>query len=245
MKFRINMANKKVFIFTIIVFFIGVFNSIYNFYGCNEIHMLSVIIGFIPITVLIIRNTIAQGEKKIEYYSVVTPTLIGVFIAIMFLNFTIIKVLEINYTNTDVGKYEKFLRLNNYSDNIYINHFPNEIPSDAKEIKFREEEGFTDKFSLSYNLDPEQIKLVDGNANIKEYKEVIKNYDQLMSTMEEVQVPKEVIGMLELKKDKENITNFKIFLIETTGVEYLVHGYSYGIGINYDNNRVIYFSNKW
>lgn len=245
MKFRINMPNGKIFIFTIILFCIGVFNSVYNFYGCKEFYMLSIIIGFIPFTVLIIRNTIAQSKKNIKYYSIVTPTLIGVFIAIMFLNVIVIKILDLNYINTDVGDYQKFLRLNNYSNNKYIKHFPKEVPENANKIEFREEDGFTKKFSLSYILEPEQIKLVESNANKREHKEIIKNYEQSMETMQQFNIPKEVLRILEIKDNEEKTTNFKIYLIETTDVEYLTHGYSYGVGINFNNNRVIYFSNKW
>lgn len=245
MKFRINMPNGKIFIFIIILFCIGVFNSVYNFYGCKEFYMLSIIIGFIPFTVLIIRNTIAQSKKNIKYYSIVTPTLIGVFIAIMFLNVIVIKILDLNYINTDVGDYQKFLRLNNYSNNKYIKHFPKEVPENANKIEFREEDGFTKKFSLSYILEPEQIKLVESNANKREHKEIIKNYEQSMETMQQFNIPKEVLRILEIKDNEEKTTNFKIYLIETTDVEYLTHGYSYGVGINFNNNRVIYFSNKW
>lgn len=245
MKFRINMPNGKIFIFTIILFCIGVFNSVYNFYGCKEFYMLSIIIGFIPFTVLIIRNTIAQSKKNIKYYSIVTPTLIGVFIAIMFLNVIVIKILDLNYINTDVGNYQKFLRLNNYSNNKYIKHFPKEVPENANKIEFREEDGFTKKFSLSYILEPEQIKLVESNANKREHKEIIKNYEQSMETMQQFNIPKEVLRILEIKDNEEKTANFKIYLIETTDVEYLTHGYSYGVGINFNNNRVIYFSNKW
>lgn len=245
LKFHINMSNKKILIFTIIIFIIGVINLFYNIHYCKTVYFSSVIIGFIPVIVLIIRNNIAQSKKRFKYYSVVTPTLIGIFVAIMFFNFVMIKVMNLDRINTNVKDYEKYLRLNNYSDNIYINHLPQEIPLDSKNIKLEEKSGFKNKFYLSYNLDFDEIKLVDGNANILEYKKVIKNFDQLSSTMEELQVPKEAIDLLDIKEEEKSTSNFKIFLLDSTGVESISHGYAYGIGINYDENKVLYFSEKW
>ena len=208
--------------------------------------MVSIVIGFIPITILIIRNTIAQSEKNFKDYKVVTPTLIGIFILIIFSNFLIIKLLEINNVYTNIRSYEKLLWLNNYSNNIYINHFPKEIPLDAKYAKVEEQNGVLDKFYLSYNYnDNKELTVIDENTLGGEYKKVINNYDQLMSTKEEVQIPEEVIRVLGLKKDEKMTSNFKIILIDSTSVDVITHGYSYGIGINYDDKEVVYFSEKW
>ena len=245
MEFHINMDNKKVFIFTGVVFLVGIINGLINVLSCKRIHMGGVIIGFIPISILIIRNTISQREN-FKYYRVVTPAVVGVFISIFVLNFYATKIMDIDGVNMNVGDYQKYLRLDNYSQNKYINHFPKEIPSGAKMPYIKEWTGFTYDsigFYLSYNISDEGIEQIKQKDGTMQFKEVIENVSELKSTKQVSQLPKQVIENLEIDEDSES--NFEIYIIDSSDVTTWNHGYSYGIGINYDTNKVLYFAENW
>lgn len=247
MEFNINMENKKVFIFTIVIFLLGVLNGLINIFAFKRIHMGGVIIGFIPISVLIIRNTIAQAEN-LKYYKVVTPKLVILFIFVFAVNYLVTSLIDRSGVNTNYTNYENYLKLDNYPNNKYISHFPNQIPVDAKDPQVKEWTGVFDNilgFYLSYNLSSDQIINFENENKKIQYKEVIGSLSELNQAKQELQIPEEVLEELGIKDNNDGNIKFSIYIIDSSDAANWNHGYSNGIGINYDSNKILYFGQSW
>jgi hypothetical protein len=247
MEFNINMENKKVFIFSIVIFLLGVLNGLINIFAFKRVHMGGVIIGFIPISVLIIRNTIAQAEN-LKYYKVVTPKLVAVFIIVFVANFFVTDIMDKSGINSNLGNYEKYLKLDKYPNNKYINHFPEKIPTEAENSDVSEWTGVYDNilgFYLSYNLSSDGISNLEKEEQKIQCKEVIGSISELNKVKQESQIPEKVLEELGIKDNKEGNIKFKIYIIDSSDIENWNHGYSYGIGINYESNKILYFGESW
>ena len=190
-----------------------------------------------------IRNHIAQ-QKAVSNYSVVTPFIIGIFIAIIFANIALTKVYDRVGVNMDLDSYEKYLELDKYGENKYIDHFPEKIPDFADKAEIREWTGIVPRelgFYLYYKIDENNIPNLELDSYKEKSKEVINTVSKLEDVRQVVVIPDRVIESLKIEDGKD----FTIFLLDGSPITEVTSGYSYGVGINYTDKRVLFFTERW
>lgn len=243
MEINIKMESKNLFEFTLLLLFIGFINVAFNYYFCKNVHLWSIIFGFLPFIIVMLRNNKAQ-KCGVSKFSVVSPFIVGVFIAIIVFNLLFTKIYDRAGVNSNVNSYEKYLELDNYSSNKYIGHFPSVIPSNAKEPNVLEWTGFVPRqlgFYLWYNVDKEELNNMDVSSYKESSKEIINTVYKLNEIKNVICIPDRVISELKIEDKKD----FTIFLFDGSSKDEISKGYSYGIAINYTDRKIMYFSERW
>lgn len=101
------------------------------------------------------------GKLKINASSIITGFLIFILAIAMFFIFIFISVDAATTVTTDIGKYQRVLKLKEYPNNPLIKYFPDKIPSNAKKIVFRYNPSFLqggENFDLKFETDSNSIK---------------------------------------------------------------------------------------
>jgi hypothetical protein len=103
----------------------------------------------------------ATGKLKIVISSVITVILIFVLGFAMFLALVFVAFDTATTVTTDIGKYEKVLKMTGYPNSPIAKYFPGEIPSNAKKIVFSYNPACLqggENFNLKFETDTDSIK---------------------------------------------------------------------------------------
>ena len=103
----------------------------------------------------------AAGKLKKVASSVITGVAILVLGIASLYGFMLLSFTAATTTTTDVGKYERVLRLSNYPENALIHFFPDKIPDGAKDVVFRYHPAFLqggENFELDFKTDADSIR---------------------------------------------------------------------------------------
>ena len=244
---RESSGDKFGIILTILLLIVGIGNLAFNIYLCKNYHLVSVIIGFIPFAIMVIRDIITMLDTSGDFKAVNIAT-IGIVIFILFGDVVVIKALEYVTVTTDPASYTKVLKNEEYPMNEYIAHFPKEIPQGAENVEFKEWSGLEDKpgMILTYTLPRDEYEKI----NIKEMKDSAKykaeTEQDLAGIRDKKFIPDLVYKELGLQEDSEHkVEDFIVYFIDCSPVEEWNHGYSYGTIINKENRKITYFETKW
>lgn len=240
-------GSTSILILSVILFLVGIINISINILNCKNYHMPSIILGFVPFCIVIIRNWINSSDT-VGNYKVINSYVVGFIVFILIADIICVNILEWSTINTNVASYEKILRIDKYPTNKQISHFPSSIPSDAKEVELKEWEGLGQGkmgMLLSYKISKEEVeysKLIKIYDKAKYKAQNINEYENIKKL---IKIPAEVESSLGLKDGVIPPKDFKLYFIDNTPSEEWNHGYSYGVAINNDISKVTYFSFSW
>ncbi len=115
-----------------------------------------------PFVCLGIITFFTVTEKlKIGASSVITGILIFILSFGMLFAFVFMSIDIATTTTTDIGKYERVLKLTDYPNNLLTKYFPNKIPGNTKNIVFSYNPAFLqggENFDLKFEMDSDSIK---------------------------------------------------------------------------------------
>ncbi|BCZ46516.1 hypothetical protein psyc5s11_25830 [Clostridium gelidum] len=100
------------------------------------------------------------GKLKIVTSSVITGCLIFILGFAMFCMFIYMAIIESTTVTTDIGKYERVLKLTGYPNNQLIKYFPDKIPVSTKNVVFSYCPAFLqggENFNLKFETDSDSI----------------------------------------------------------------------------------------
>lgn len=244
---RQSSGDKLGIILTILLLIVGIGNLAFNIYFCKNYHLVSVIIGFIPFVIMVMRDIITILDKSGDFKPVNIATM-GVIIFILFGDIVVIKALEYVTVTTDPGSYTKVLKSREYPINEYIAHFPKEIPEKAENVEFKEWTAIENKpgMILTYTLPRDEYEKI----NTKDMKDSSKYKAETEQDLAEIKdrkfIPDLVYNELGLQEDSEHkVEDFKVYFIDCSPIEEWNHGYSYGTILNKEDYKITYFKVKW
>lgn len=239
MDLNIRFENKKVFISILICGVLGILNLIHVIFRCRNLHICSMIIGFLPFIILVFRN-IKFHKRGLASIRVITPMVIFTIITISLVNVFVTSIIDKQGIIRDVNKYHKLLVINNYPHNKEVRHFPEEIPDGADKAKLKEWNNIANGsrgFYLEYIYD----KRSDIEEDIKKLGNNLLYSGDYNNISEEITIPSLVSEKMNIKEGNK----VKIYIIDSTPTIKITNGYCYGIGINYSTNKILYFEENW
>lgn len=247
MRLNGDSEGSSVIIFSVILFLLGIINILFNMFNCKSLHMPSIILGFVPFCIVIIRNWINSSDT-VGNYKIINSFVVGIIVFIFIADIICINVFEWSTVNTNVQGYERILRLDKYPTNSQIAHFPSSIPSDATEVEFKEWDGIGQGkmgMLLSYKVNKEAVNSSDLTKVYEKAKYKASNVTEYNNIKQLIKIPQAVEDSLGLQEGGTPPNNFKICFIDNTPSEEWNHGYSYGIAINNDTSKLTYFILNW
>lgn len=175
--------------------------------------------------------------------TVITVLLIIALGFAAFVAFIVIMVSTATTVTTDIDKYQKVLKLNSYPDNSLIQYFPDKIPNNAENIKFRYHPAFLqggEVFVLKFETDSDSIKSYSELSSQKA-QWIGKTNDSLAEKNGIFLGEFDSAGYTELPKD------FTIYLFESK--PYKPHDWNHGqlclVAISEQRNEIIFLADKW
>ena len=235
-KFKGNILILAIFLIALIsVIFMNIFSTRY-------IHYINIIIAIVPVILYSVSFYIAVKQDKIVKWTRFS----NLFNLVIFLSLTVINFTNMSFKESSVKvenpkNYKRILKLYKHDKNDMIKHFPNQIPKNAKEIKFSEHPQFLigeAEMYLTYELSKSDFNELYENFKKDNYKSI--NLNDIKN--EEKNIPSEVKQFLSQYKNEKDM----LFLIDSQEYNNSEDtGKSYGIAFNFDNNRVMYWSENW
>lgn len=244
---KVKSDGSNTLVLLAIFFAYGIFNLLYNMFNCKSLYLVSIIIGFAPFVIVLIRKWIYLSDT-VGNFKVINSYVVGIIIVLFLADIFSIKIFEWSTINTNVESYEKILRIDKYPLNNEIAHFPSSISAGLKDVDFKEWNGIGEYKSgmfLTYQTQEDKIYTKDFSnlLNSSKYKaESLSEYKSLKQTLK---IPDQIDNILGLQDGGVHPDNFQIYFIDNTPIEQWNHGYSYGIAINNDVAKVTYFSLEW
>ncbi|MBB6624594.1 hypothetical protein [Clostridium gasigenes] len=248
---KMIIKNNKVNLSMCIIFFIlGYLNLIINNKMCRFFQLNNIVIAFIPFLVAsILLMIFYKKEIRTITMIIINTIVISLSIILLIINFGKLIVSETFDRNTDVKNYPRIRKL--YSDNE-MQYFPSEIPKDAENIEFEEWAAFMQGGSglyLSYDIDSENEEKIDEELRGKS-KYVLESIEEIKIAGENICVlaDSEISEAIDYKSYPESSDKFIIYISEArkaSGDGYWNHGVQYGVIINKDKHRIIYFHEYW
>lgn len=243
MERNVNIENGKVLCLMIVTFVLAIVNVFLNIFGCRKIHIYSIIISFIPLFILIIRNKMYYAQKR-KAITVLTPTVVIVCVLIICINTAVTKIVDKGGNITNVKSYEKILKIDSVVNRKSLAHFPDKIPAKASDVKMDEWVSLSKKvsgFYLSYDLSDINSDILDEYVDDVQYKYLAKNQKEISYIEEYVNIPIKVREHLDIKTEDD----VKLMIIDGSSSLEVSHGFCYGFGINESENRILFFQEKW
>lgn len=144
---------------------------------------------------------------------------------------------------TDIGKYERVLRLTGYPDNTLIKCFPDKIPSNAKNIVFNYNPAFLqggENFDLKFETDSDSIKNYIDKFS-KQAKWTGKSSDSEAEKNSLFLSAFDTVGYKNLPED------FTIYLIDSKPYypDDWNHGEVSAVAISEERNEIIFIAEDW
>ncbi|MBU5487336.1 hypothetical protein KQI77_04060 [Clostridium sp. MSJ-8] len=241
----IKVVDKNVILAIIATFIIGVINVMKNLLGYRFCHNYSIIIGFLPFIYLLYRNH-RYYRNDFKNYVVLTPTVVIVVVFIIIGNIVLTNMLDKSGIITDLNKYEKVLKLNDYENNKIIEHFPCTIPDNCENYKFKEWE-LLEKGGIGIYLSFDNKDYIKSNKKeISQYRKkavcAIAGEGPVSTLRDYYELPDDLLKWLE---KKENYKNIEVILLGGSDITAFRHGVCYGIAIDYNTYNILYFGEKW
>ncbi len=191
------------------------------------------------ITLLTVKNIIKENASILSTGILIIPLAIAMLFALLYISF------DCGMTSTtDVGRYERALRLSKFPDKL-SEIFPNKIPENAKNISFNYNKAFGQgghEMVLKFETDPDSVK-----RYIVEFSNKAKWIGKVNES--------------EAGKYGVNDNQFRLFEYTNSGlpkdyVVYVIFSEPYKLGdwnhgkvslvaINEQNNQVIFLAEEW
>ncbi len=241
-----NVLQLSILIIFLIIFVFLLIASIYDpscFYN-KPLFISSIILFFIPLLVNIIIFIKTLNHKISDKVGIIVSTILGLF----FIAYIIILIFIFAFLESinPVYNYKAYYGLYDSKDEL-INKFPNEIPSNAKEIEFYYKPGVMQantEMGLSFKTDEKTI-----GKYINEYeKEAIwygKKEDDPFATTDGTNVYNDSYFLNDGKHEIDNDYTVYYFVNYCDDSGYCNHGkYSVAI-INKNENVCIFNYNYW
>lgn len=237
---------------------LGLGNLLLIIYGCRIFHLKHALIGFVPGTILGVIWFVWSRWKLNEKVLIGLNTIfIPVFFLLLIGNSFMLAFREVTTSITDVSKYNKVLKTYKYPDNKEINHFPTIIPKNAKSVAFFETLPFLqggNELHLAFQLPGEEIESLDKGEYNRKSKYIISDEDDKLLegygidwSERDIYIPLVVSREIGLEYEQSKAKDYKIFIIDNKPYKEKDwnHGYSYGLVINKDTKRVVYWYERW
>ena len=149
---------------------------------------------------------------------------------------------------TDTSRYKE-IRNQLWSDNDQVKHFPNEIPTDAKNVRiaYSPESQGTSFFQIRLKQPPNKIEKL-----LSQYRSCALHNYRGGSTNDHINQPNGVPTTFFYTSDSHTESfpaSYEILVLNTEdkgrpGFKWN-HGNSYGVAINTSASEIIYWSEKW
>ena len=149
---------------------------------------------------------------------------------------------------TDTSRYQE-IRNQLWSNNDQVKHFPNEIPTDAKNVRiaYSPESQGSSFFQIRLKQQPEKIEKL-----LSQYRSSAKHKYRGGNTNDHINQPNGVPTTFFYTSDfptESFPANYEILVLNTEdkgrpGFKWN-HGNSYGVAINTPASEIIYWSEKW
>jgi len=150
---------------------------------------------------------------------------------------------------TDISRYTE-IRNNLISTNYQVQHFPTQIPAEAKNVRIAYTPGFfqgASYFQLRLKQSPEQIKKL-----LSQYKTVAKHEYRGGNTNDHTNLPNGVPTTFFYTSDASEESfppSYEILVIDakdrgTPGFKWN-HGDSYGVAIDISASEIVYWAEQW
>lgn len=233
-------------VFLIIFSLIFILNIIINTFYCFSFHYNNICISLIPVIIFALFFLIFKRKNSIALITI-SSILAFLFMVMVFFNFIVMAFNDGTTVITDIGSYNKVMRIYNYPSAKVVSHFPKTIPSYAKDISFFQIPQFLqggDEIYLAYSVSNEEF-----NALTKEYKDkakhIVSSKGEIDSLGNKVYIPGGVYTTLNINLNEKN--DFSIFIIDSVPYEpgNWNHGKSYGTAINKTTGFVLYWFENW
>ncbi|MBG1261343.1 hypothetical protein [Nostoc commune] len=149
---------------------------------------------------------------------------------------------------TDTSRYKE-IRNQLWSDNDQVKHFPNEIPTDAKDVRiaYSPESQGSGFFQIRLKQKPEKIETL-----LLQYRSSAKHRYRGGNTNQHINQPNGVPTTFFYTSDSPTESfppTYEILVLNTENKGRLGfkwnHGNSYGVAINTSASEIIYWSEKW
>lgn len=224
----------------------GIFNWYYNYKVSKAPHVISILFGFVPAIVSIIKF-IKLYNDTIGNYVFLSISLIVLSALFIICSLVSTKVLNKVTDVTDVNAYEKVLKYDEYSSNKSIAHFPESIPNAASDKEFKEwgnsgsdSQGMILSYNLKDKLKSDELESKLDNAI---YKAISKAGIDEVS--DKIYVPDLVYDKLGLKNQDVMSDDFEYYVLDASNKdENSKNNYSYGVIVDNTNNKLTYYSIK-
>lgn len=105
----------------------------------------------------IITYLTAKGILGSVASTIITVILIVTLGFILFVSFIFISIDAATTVTTDIGKYNRVLKMKGYPDNLWIKYFPEKIPDNANDVLFSYNPAFIqggERLALKFETDP-------------------------------------------------------------------------------------------
>ena len=242
---KLNFKNPGIW-YVIIFLIIAILNSLFDFFFSRLYLINNILINFVP---AIIFYVFYKLRKRIKYKYLIlgiNVTLVIISIILLLTNFMFGCFTELFTPIDDINYYHRVLRVRNNYNYDLMYHFPKSIPKNSKDIKFGDANAFRGggyECDLSYTSE-DKIDLTEYQQNSKY---VINNRDDLNKCKENLHLPYyilENLGLNNLNNYDETFKekNYTIYVLKLKDSQ---HGYSSGLAVNENTNRVFYWSYEW
>lgn len=181
-------------------------------------------------------------KLKMVASSVITYILVFVFGITMPFVFIFVAFHSATTFTTNIGQYERVLKLTDYPENPLINHFPNEIPDDAEDIVYRYNPAFLqgcEKFTLKFKTD------VEATSN---YTEEFSRKSKWIGKVSDSETKKNGVHLASFSTDYKDLPeDFTIYLINSDPYEpnNWNHGNFSLVAISKQRNEIIFLAEDW
>lgn len=150
---------------------------------------------------------------------------------------------EATTVTTDIGKYERVLKLTGYPNNQLIKYFPNKIPGSAKNIVFSYSPAFLqggENFNLKFEIDSDSTNNYSDEFS-KKAKWIGKWSD---NKTENNGIMTGTFGMIDYDVLPEDFTMY-LFDSKPYQPDDWNHGYLSVVAVNKQRNEIIFHSEQW
>lgn len=246
-------SNHISLVFTLLVLLTGSWFC-YDWY-VNEVDLTLCLLNFIPCLVLIlVYILIRKRNEKSKIRTVGNIISSFILVAYMLFLYVMAFVVPIHYGIRNVKKYPSVLR--NYWSRDLVDHFPKQIPDDAKDVRFIYRMGFLQSGSyiqLYYSAGPAKInELYERFSKMKTKSfqgggmfDHVNNGDGMPTTnfytgkTKSLKFPKDyelmIFDWIPSEKEKK-LHNFS---------RSFNHGKSHGVAISKKRNTIVYWAESW
>ena len=224
------------------ILFLGLY-WLLTFGSIKPYYIIGLIFALPFLTYATIAFYTSKGKIGKVSSAIITMTLIIVFVIATFMGLVFIAFDEAANTTTDIGKYEKALRITGYPDNHLTEHFPDKIPDNAQDLVFSYNPAFLqggESLGLRFSIDQYTI-----SKYLEEFSQAAKKIGKIPDRFTMVDgiysSDFEILGYTVLPED------FTIFIIVSKPYESndWNHGETSIVAISQERNEIIFLANDW